>query len=71
VIVIESMYRVELKSKINPLAKHIRKLTRYLSNDAERLRERDEFVSIMICTQGVPTDEYGKRGMHSLIMIIL
>ena len=60
--IIQNMKHVKLESKINPLIKHIRKLTKYFAKDADKLREKNEFVSIIICTHGIPTDESGKCG---------
>ena len=57
--IIQNLTRVKLESKTNPLAKQIRKLTKYFARDAETLRKNNEFVSVLICTHGIPTDEQG------------
>ena len=64
--IIQSLKNVKLESRINPLGKQIRKLTRYFANDADLMRKENEFVSIIICTHGIPTDECGKSGRHIL-----
>ena len=51
-----------LDTKVNPLTRQIRKIEDYLSKEATRLEERDEFVGVIVCTQGVPTDENGNKG---------
>ena len=56
------MSDVCLDSKENPLGRQFRKIERYLSREAARLEECDQYVGVVICTQGVPTDECGNRG---------
>lgn len=46
----------------NPIATEVRKVASRLDHVAMDLEERDKFVSVIICTQGVPTDEQGLRG---------
>ena len=53
---------VSLDTKTNPLAKQINRIEKYLSKEASRLEECEEFVGVIICTQGVPTDEKGHKG---------
>ena len=64
--IIQSLKHVKLESRINPLAKQIRKLTRHFSKDADILRKKNEFISVMICTHGIPTDEHGKCNQRVL-----
>ena len=64
--IIQNMKHVKLESKTNPLAKQIRKLLKYFAKDADKLREKNEFVSVIICTHGIPTDEQGKSGKSVL-----
>lgn len=65
-IVSQCLKHVRLESKINPLARHIRKLTKYFSRDADILRKRNEFVAVTICTHGIPTDENGRYDRYVL-----
>ena len=60
--VIQNMKHVKLESRINPLTKQIRKLTRYFAKDADVMRKENEFVAVIICTHGIPTDECGGCG---------
>jgi hypothetical protein len=46
----------------NPIASEVRKVASRLDHVAAHLEERNKFVSVIICTQGVPTDEQGMRG---------
>lgn len=45
-----------------PLATVVRKITSRLVPVAAQLDQEEKFVSVIICTQGVPTDENGKKG---------
>jgi hypothetical protein len=60
----------EIKYQLNadaiPLARQMRKIEAFLSREAPRLRERDEYIGIVICTQGEPTDERGRTGPEPL-----
>lgn len=56
------MKAVRLDRKANPLARQIRKVEKYLSGEADTLRKNGHFVSVVICTHGIPTDEEGHRG---------
>ena len=56
------MDTVAVDHKANPLAKQINRIEKYLSKEASRLDECDEFVGVVVCTQGVPTDERGNKG---------
>ena len=60
--VIQNMKHVKLESRINPLTKQIRKLIKYFSKDVDVMRKKNEFVSVIICTHGIPTDDQGKSG---------
>lgn len=44
----------------------MRKIEAFLSREAPRLRERDEYIGIVVCTQGEPTDERGNTGPETL-----
>ena len=56
------MKDIQLDSKVNPLARQLHKIEKYLSKEAPRLESHDEYIGIIVCTQGVPTDERGNRG---------
>jgi hypothetical protein len=56
------MKNVKLEQRVNPLARQIRKVEKYLSGEVDKLRKREEFVSVVVCTHGIPTDEAGKVG---------
>jgi hypothetical protein len=56
------MRDVRLNSKVNPLGRQLQKIERYLSKEAGRLERCDEYVGVVVCTQGVPTDERGNKG---------
>jgi hypothetical protein len=61
----------EIKHQLNdadaiPLARQLQKIEAFLSREALRLRERNEYVGIVICTQGEPTDERGRTGPETL-----
>lgn len=56
------MKDLTLDSKVNPLGRQLQKIERYLSKEASRLEENDEYVGVVVCTQGVPTDERGNKG---------
>lgn len=60
--VIANMRAVRLDQRVNPLARQVRKVEKYLRGEAETLRKNDEFVSVVICTHGIPTDERGNTG---------
>jgi hypothetical protein len=47
----------ELKS--NPLGLEVLKVVKKLESEAVRLQEEGKFISVVICTQGVPTDPQG------------
>lgn len=63
---LNNLQHVGLESRINPLAKQMRKLSRYLSRDSVILKAKDEYVSVIICTQGIPTDEHGNYDRYVL-----
>jgi hypothetical protein len=44
----------------NPLGREINKVIKKLEAEAIRLEEQGKFVSVVICTQGVPTNEFGE-----------
>jgi hypothetical protein len=46
----------------NNLAAEVRKITKRLEPEAARLKKKDNFVSVIIYTQGVPTNERGEGG---------
>jgi hypothetical protein len=60
--VISNMKAARLDQRVNPLARQVRRVEKYLSGEAETLKKNDEFVSVVICTHGIPTDEEGKTG---------
>lgn len=60
--VLSNMESVKLNKRCNPMARELRKIFSYLQGEAETLRKKKEFVSVIICTHGVPTDEEGKTG---------
>ena len=60
--VIAQMKGVRLEQRANPLARLIRRVEKYLAGEAETLRANGEFVSVVVCTHGIPTDEGGKVG---------
>ena len=60
------MAELTLDSKVNPLGRQLQKIERYLSKEASRLEDNDEYVGVVVCTQGVPTDERGNKG-HDVI----
>jgi hypothetical protein len=62
--VMHNLKNVRLDQQTNYLAKHLRKLARYLERDSVILREKNDYVAVVICTHGVPTDENGKRGRY-------
>jgi hypothetical protein len=62
--IMQSLNNVRLEKRVNHLAKHLRKLAKYLDRDSAILRRKNEYVAIIICTHGVPTDENGERGRH-------
>ncbi|KAL7484024.1 hypothetical protein ACHAW6_009667 [Cyclotella cf. meneghiniana] len=57
--VINTMKNVKLDANINLLARQIREIERALSGEADKLKQKDEIVAVIICTHGVPTDENG------------
>ncbi|KAL7516970.1 hypothetical protein ACHAWX_001936 [Stephanocyclus meneghinianus] len=60
--VINAIKNAKLVARINPLARQIREIKRSISRQAEKLKQKDQFVSVIICTHGVPTDEKGDSG---------
>jgi hypothetical protein len=60
--VINAIKNAKLDAKINPLARQIREIKRSVSRQADKLKQKDEFVAVIICTHGVPTDERGDTG---------
>lgn len=50
----------------NPLASEVRQIASRLDTVASRLEEKQKFVSVIVCTQGVPTDTDGKKGANVL-----
>ena len=54
--------RYQLNSDAIPLARQMRKIEAFLSREAPRLRERNQYIGIVVCTQGEPTDERGNTG---------
>lgn len=60
--IINNIKSVKLEKRVNPLARQVRRVEKYLSNEAEALKKNDEFVSVVICTHGIPTDEEGNTG---------
>lgn len=60
--VIHNMKSVKLDQRVNPLARQVRRVEKYLSHEAETLKRNEEFVSVVICTHGIPTDEEGNVG---------
>jgi hypothetical protein len=57
--VINTMKKAKLDSNVNRLAHQIREIERDLSGEVDKLKQKDEFVAVIICTHGVPTDEKG------------
>lgn len=60
--VISNMKSVHLNRRCNPMARQVRRIIKYLQGEADTLRKRREFVSVIICTHGIPTDEEGNTG---------
>ena len=60
--VVTNMKSVLLNKKCNPMAAQVRRIIKYLQGEAETLRKKKEFVSVIICTHGIPTDEEGNTG---------
>ena len=46
----------------SPLANEVRKVTSRLDPVSPHLTETDKFISVIVCTQGVPTNEDGEKG---------
>ncbi|KAL3777014.1 LOW QUALITY PROTEIN: hypothetical protein HJC23_006029, partial [Cyclotella cryptica] len=55
--VLSALKNVKLDANIKPLMSQIREIKSLLSGQAHKLRQNDEFVAVIICTNGVPTDE--------------
>jgi hypothetical protein len=53
---------VKMNEKLNPLAKQVRRIEKYLTPEAGRIKANNKFVSVVICTQGKTTDEGGQTG---------
>lgn len=56
------MNEVSPEYACNPLAHEVRNIASRLDNVASHLEEKDKFVSVIICTQGVPSNEDGEKG---------
>eukprot|EP00804_Cyclotella_cryptica_P021350 CCRYP_001600-RA/>CCRYP_001600-RA protein AED:0.03 eAED:0.03 QI:100/1/1/1/1/1/2/193/510 len=48
----------------NPLACHIRNIASFISAEAPRLYSLNKHVTLIICTQGLPTDQHGTVGPY-------
>ncbi|KAL7466631.1 hypothetical protein ACHAXS_006924 [Conticribra weissflogii] len=46
----------------NPLVQHIRNIQNYIAREAPRLVSQGKHINLVICTQGLPTDEQGHSG---------
>ncbi|KAL3783342.1 hypothetical protein HJC23_011106 [Cyclotella cryptica] len=57
--VINAIKNAKLDANVNPLASEIRQIETALSGEADKLKQKDGFAAVIICSHGVPTDETG------------
>ena len=48
----------------NPLGPEVLKVVKKIESEAARMEEEGKFVSVVICTQGVPKNERGEGSSH-------
>ena len=58
---IQTLQNLTPSLQANPLSEQIRKIIARLEPEASRLKSQKKYVSVVICTQGVVTDEYGQN----------
>ena len=58
--------RNQLNAHVIPLARQMKKIQSFLSREASRLKKSNQYVGVVICTQGEPTDAKGKTGVDAL-----
>ena len=58
----EIIANVKLEQKRNPLASQMRRIERRIAKKAPRLISDDKHVVLMLCTGGIPSDEFGNDG---------
>ncbi|KAL7533894.1 hypothetical protein ACHAXR_005518 [Thalassiosira sp. AJA248-18] len=56
------MKHVALDQSACPLASHIHSLAKGIAKEAPQLTARDRIVTVVLCTQGLPTDSRGNSG---------
>ena len=61
-LALDMMDRMRLDQDTNHLTRQLRKIERRIGEDAPRLLAENKVVSIIICTEGRPTDQYGNKG---------
>ncbi len=61
-LALDMMNRVRLDQDTNHLTRQLRKIETRVREDAPRLLAANKVVSIIICTEGRPTDQYGNKG---------
>ncbi|KAK1733946.1 hypothetical protein QTG54_015473 [Skeletonema marinoi] len=61
-IALDMMNRVRLDTDQIPLARQLRKIEKRVREEAPRLMSANKVVTVILCTQGRQTDEYGNEG---------
>jgi hypothetical protein len=61
-VALDIMERVRLDTDHNPLTRQLRKIEKRVREDAPRLMAANKVVTVVLCTQGRQTDEYGNEG---------
>jgi len=61
-IALDMMKRVRLDTDQNHLARQLRKIEKRVREEESRLIAANKVVTVVLCTQGRQTDEYGKEG---------
>lgn len=56
----------QLSTQAIPLARQMKKIESFLSREASRLEKHNQYIGVVICTQGEPTNAKGKAGADAL-----